>query len=299
MGSEITFSSSANGDEDIYIMDCDGTNLRRITYSSAPRITNRTPEWSPDKSRIVFQSNRDGENSLYLVDVASLEVQRLTKPGGNYRHPTWSPNGETVLCVDDADGGGALTFVEVANSVERRVVPNRAKGRRLFNPCWVPASGMVAYVVQGASGQDDTIWTSTADGTDAQPIGPAGLSVFEFDYSPDASAIVFDARVAVTSPLGDWDIFVMRSDGSKIRRLTDSMAMSSRPKWMVDGQTIVFHTNRFGDRYVQPSGDAPLEEWFGWWNQFEICTMKFDGSKVSRLTANNLRDLHPGIARIS
>lgn len=291
MTSQIAFSSASSGDEDIYVMERDGSALRRLTYSSAG-VSNRTPEWSPDKSRIAFQSSRDGENALYVIDVSTVEVRRLTKPGGNYRHPAWSPSGETILCINDMDASGALVFVDAADGAERRISPDGTGGRRLFNPCWVPATNRVAYVVQGAPDQSDALWTANLDGGDARRVGPSGLSIFEFDYSPDGALLVFDARISAASPLGDWDIFVMCSDGSEVRRLTELKAMSSRPKWTTGGE-IVFHSNRFGDCLEQPSADASLKEWFSWWNQFEICTMEPGGMKVRRLTSNLLRDLHP------
>jgi len=84
----------------------------------------------------------------------------------------------------------------------------------------------------------------------------------------------------------------MQTDGSNIARLTDSVAMSSRPKFLPSGQ-IVFHTNRYGNRFEQPLADASLNDWFSWWNEFEICTMKSDGTELNRVTTNQLRDLHP------
>lgn len=290
---EIVFSASSNGDEDIYIMDCHGNMLHRLTWSSAPGITNRTPEWSPDRSKIAFQSNRDGASGLYIVTIASGEVRRITAPSGaSYRHPAWSPLGDKIICVAERTSS-VLTVINIEDSSEKCIIPSGTEGRNLFNPSWIPGGNQIAFVLQGNTGEADALWTCDIDGSNSERVGPEELSIFEFDYSPDGQSIIFDAKVSATSPLGEWDIFVMTADGSAVRRLTDGLAMSSRPKWMRDGKTLVFHTNRFGNKLEQPSADAPLEDWFVWWNQFEICTMQADGSNLRRLTLNQLRDLHP------
>ena len=69
--------------------------------------------------------------------------------------------------------------------------------------------------------------------------------------------------------------------------------MSSRPKWLSDGETIVFHSNRFGKVIEQPNENSPIEEWFNWWNQFELCTMDSKGDDIKRITDNKFRNLHP------
>ena len=67
---QIAFHSTRNKNTDIYIMDADGQNLRRLT--NHPDV-DRDPAWSPDGRQIVFDSNRDGQgrvnhHGVYVMD---------------------------------------------------------------------------------------------------------------------------------------------------------------------------------------------------------------------------------------
>jgi len=66
----IVFVSDRNGNEDIYAMNADGHDVRRITATPGESRGSWVPAWSPDESRIVFASNRDdgGSANLYTVN---------------------------------------------------------------------------------------------------------------------------------------------------------------------------------------------------------------------------------------
>ncbi len=59
---KIVFVSNRTGNNDIYIMDADGTNQTQFTTHSAD---DRYPEWCYERSEIVFASNRNSEGMIY------------------------------------------------------------------------------------------------------------------------------------------------------------------------------------------------------------------------------------------
>jgi TolB protein len=93
---------------DIYVMDTDGSNVRRLTVT-APGRTTQNPAWSRDGQRLAFDSTRDGESLLtdweiYLMDADGTSIRRLTndkKPDG---HPRWSPDGRHLVFHSTQDG---------------------------------------------------------------------------------------------------------------------------------------------------------------------------------------------------
>ena len=54
-------------DEEIYVMDADGANVRNLT--NFPLVTDGVPVWSPDGQRIAFASSRDGNGEIWFFRV--------------------------------------------------------------------------------------------------------------------------------------------------------------------------------------------------------------------------------------
>jgi Tol biopolymer transport system component len=70
--------------------------------------------------------------------------------------------------------------------------------------------------------------------------------------SPDGKEIAFMSRRD-----GNWNIYIMNSDGTGLRPLTDDAAEDGLPTWSPDGKVIAFVSNRGGPWAVwavTPSG---------------------------------------------
>lgn len=97
---------------EVYVMDSDGSNVRRLTYTEGKGKRSWFPAWSRDGKRIVFHSNRDGisaltpvtaegksiplwkredwyEYEIYVMDANGSNVQRLTFNRKIDLHPHW------------------------------------------------------------------------------------------------------------------------------------------------------------------------------------------------------------------
>jgi TolB protein len=133
-GRKIVFASGANGSEQIWVMNADGSAPVRLTEASASGYSN-APDWSPDGGRIVFQSNRDGTGEqrhaqIYVMNANGSGQRRLTHHRGPDVDPDWSPDGRMIaferrtesrnvdqVFVMSAEGGDAtpLTTLPSAN----------------------------------------------------------------------------------------------------------------------------------------------------------------------------------------
>ena len=101
---------------EIYVMDADGGNQRRLTNNPA---SDYAPSWSPDGKRIAFESDRKGDLvkfDIYVMDADGGNQQKLTNHRAWDGSPSWSPDGERItfyssregnaeIYVMDADGG--------------------------------------------------------------------------------------------------------------------------------------------------------------------------------------------------
>jgi TolB protein len=87
-GTRIAFMSARDGNPEIYVINVDGSNLRRLTNHPAG---DGTPTWSPNGNQIAFVSDRTGTPQIYLMGADGSGVRRLTTNESWADRPTWSP----------------------------------------------------------------------------------------------------------------------------------------------------------------------------------------------------------------
>ena len=87
-GGKIAFVSTRDGNEEIYVMNADGSNQTNITNNPA---TDYDPCFSPDGTKIAFESYRDGDSEIYVMNADGSNQANITNnPGGDYS-PSWGP----------------------------------------------------------------------------------------------------------------------------------------------------------------------------------------------------------------
>jgi dipeptidyl aminopeptidase/acylaminoacyl peptidase len=121
-GSQILFDAGTEGGYDLFLMDADGSKLRRLTSTG----TDYNPSWSPDGAQIVFtRQEAASESDIFVMASDGTHVHRLTdgpadvtnldaeySPDGAFITYTSAPTGGTgPIMVMDADGTDARTLV--------------------------------------------------------------------------------------------------------------------------------------------------------------------------------------------
>src|SRR5437667_4731643 len=91
-GRELAFISDRSGSAQIYVMDAEGTNLRRLTHSGF----NTQPRWSPKGDAIAFTS-RQGNHDIWAVNTDGSTLRRLTAGPGSNERASWAPNGRHLV----------------------------------------------------------------------------------------------------------------------------------------------------------------------------------------------------------
>src|SRR6478672_12248032 len=84
----IAFTSTRDGNAEVYVMRADGSNVRDLTQNLAQ---DGEPSWSPDGKRIAFVSGRDGNIQVFVMNADGSGQKRLTHSNQSDMAPVWSP----------------------------------------------------------------------------------------------------------------------------------------------------------------------------------------------------------------
>ncbi len=213
---QIAFTNDRFGDSNVYVMDADGGNVRRLTdYPGA----NASPTWSPDGTRIAFTSDRDGNYDIYVMDADGGNVRRLTDdPGGDYE-ATWSPDGTRIAFASNRDVGVNYDiYVMDADGGNVRRLTNDP-GRDM-DPAWSPDGTRIAFASNRDGDRD--IYVMDADGGNVRRLTDEGGG--SPTWSPDGTWIAFESYRDDT-----FDIYVMDADGGDIRQLRGTRGHRDNP----------------------------------------------------------------------
>ncbi len=95
-GEQIVFASFRDGDQEIYIMDADGSNPRRITHAKGG---DGGPFFSPDGKRVVYRSDRTGSGNLqvFVNNTEGTAEKALTDNKSFHWCPYWHPSGKWLI----------------------------------------------------------------------------------------------------------------------------------------------------------------------------------------------------------
>jgi Tol biopolymer transport system component len=88
-GSRLTFNTNRDGDDEVYVMNADGS--RQQNLSRSPRSTEGLADWSPDEQSLVLYSDRPGNKDVFVVSLETGRWVNVTRHPASDEFCTWSP----------------------------------------------------------------------------------------------------------------------------------------------------------------------------------------------------------------
>jgi len=141
-GTRIAFRSQRDGNDEIYVMNVDGTCQRNLTNDP---VNDWSPAWSPDGTHIAFARFFGGNlfTDLTVIKVDGSGLQRLTTASGEY--PTWSPDGTRIAFATARDGNYEIYVMNADGTDETRLTNNLAYD---MSPAWSPDGTHIVFDTQ-------------------------------------------------------------------------------------------------------------------------------------------------------
>jgi TolB protein len=174
-GKQLAAVLTRDGTSQIYLMNADGGNLRRITNSSA---IDTEPFFTPDGQSIYFTSDRGGSPQIYRMAASGGEPTRVTFDGDYNVSPRVSPDGKTLAYISRISG----RFQLMAMDLESRQIQGLTDGQRDESPTFAPNGRIILY----ASDVDNrgVLYAVSSDGRFRQRLGIGAADIREPSWGP-------------------------------------------------------------------------------------------------------------------
>ena len=243
-----------NQKHDIYVMDDDGSNLKKITNTPVHEIN---PAWSPDRRHIAFEREipaADGKQitNIFIVNADGSNERQLTTHTGLDSYPIFYPDGKRV-CFSRIQGKEIRLYAVDLESGDIEILIDED----IDKPDWSPNGRHIVYELW-----NDILTVSTTGPRKPKLLLPPRKRELEIQrnikikfleryhpkWSPDGRTILYcetaynDQYIAVSSKvfMHDWVL------GTQKALPIPKDWRVHRAVWMGDGKTILLSADEIG-----------------------------------------------------
>jgi len=225
---------------DIYIMNADGSDLRRMTSSEK---ADYHPRWSPDGDYLLFVSTRKDGAQAWRLPVGGGEAEQLTDFSMGVSDPRWTPDGKKIVfftevfpeCGADSECNKKLTDDTDEGPVHAHLADDLLYRHWTF---YKDGKKFHTLIYDIAAKE----YTDLTPGELDAPYYMTGGGNAGWDISPDGMEVC----VASNPDLNHWettnkDLFLVPVGGGEMKNITDdNEAFDGKPHYSPDGRYIAY-----------------------------------------------------------
>lgn len=259
----LVFASNRDGASAVYEMETDGGGLVRLTggpggaRQPTPRadgtlafvaegedgtsviqqldgesleendlVTGVDPAWAPDGRQLAYVTSLRGVNQVFTAAGGGGVPTQVTTEEAYAGQPTWSPDGSRLAYVAKQEGNWDIWIAPMDGSEPRRLTRDPAMD---WAPAWSPDGSQLAFVSdRGGSHQ---VYVMRTDGTGIRVLSDFATGAEAPAWSPDGFWLAFVAYTGDGTGINARELYLMRSDGENVVRLTHNASDDSDVAW--------------------------------------------------------------------
>lgn len=252
---QIVFNSLRDGNREIYAMNPDGTNQKRLTNNPA---TDSIPKVSPNGRKILFSSTRAGTlDQLYVMNADGSNVTRLTNSNFNDHYADWSPDG-TKIAFGRCNSDFTICDIYIMNADGSNIQPLVTSPQDDDAPKFSPDGTQILF--ESNRDGDYEIFKMNVNGTGLQQLTVNTQADGYAAWSPDSSKIIFSS----TRISANYILYTMNANGTNQNILLENQLQNIHPTYSPDGVRFAWSISIGGNYEVytapltSPSSTVPL-----------------------------------------
>jgi Tol biopolymer transport system component len=206
-GRRIAFSSTRDGNSEIYVMNADGSNQTRLTFNT---LYDSRPQWAADGRKLVFMRiTADGNWEIFRLNAdGSDQVDLTNSPAFEWGQST---QGDRTVFTREEGGVGHIFEMNLEGKGVRRITNTSSYDSY---PNQSPRGDLVLFSRDTADGSGDDLWVTREAGSGERQLTHQSLTgyISEATWSPDGSQILYSQ--CAPGGANPCALHLMNADGS-------------------------------------------------------------------------------------